>query len=251
METGKNKGWMMKIAVVDDNKTDLELFLKLVKTYEEKYHRTIYVQGFTGGEDFLKEFQKGKFSAVFLDIYMDGINGVETAKAIRQKDEGVRLFFTTTSADHLADGFAVEATHYLIKPLTAEKIEEAMHRLRDFFAKEESMIVFSDGRKEISVPKSQILYIETIRNGIMIYCRKEAIPVRCSISAAMERLQFGNFLRCHRYSIVHLEAVVRVDDDSFVMTDGKRILLRRGGGKGVEKGEYYYFFGKKGGGCKC
>ena len=234
----------MNIAVVDDSKTDLELFLKLVGAYGKKHHRAIYIQGFTCGEDFLKEFQKGKFSAVFLDIYMDGINGVETAKAIRQKDEEVRLFFTTTSADHLADGFAVEATHYLFKPLTEEKIREAMHRLRDFFAKEESVIAFPSGSKEILIPKNQILYIETIRNGIMIYCRKEAIPVRCSVSAAMERLQFSNFLRCHRYSAVHLDAVERVEDDSFVMTDGKRILLRREGRKELKEAYYHYFMSK-------
>lgn len=239
----------MKIAAVDDNQTDLELFLKLAGAYGEKHHRTIYVQGFTDGKDFLREFQRGKFSAVFLDIYMDGLNGVETARAIRQKDEEVRLFFTTTSADHLADGFAVEATHYLLKPLTEEKIEEAMHRLRDFFAKEESVIVFPNGSKEILIPKNQILYIETIRNGIMIYCRQEAIPVRCSISAAMERLQFSNFLRCHRYSAVHLDAVVRVDDDSFVMTDGKRILLRREGRKELKEAYYHYFMDKVRGEC--
>lgn len=234
----------MKIAVVDDNKTDLELFLKLVGAYGEKYHRTIQVQGFTSGEDFLKEFQKGKFSAVFLDIYMGGMSGVETARTIRQKDEEVRLFFTTTSTDHLADGFAVEATHYLLKPLTEEKIEEAMHRLRDFFVQEENVIAFPNGSKEILIPKNQILYIETIRNGIMIYCRKEAIPVRCSISAAMERLQFSNFLRCHRYSAVHLDAVERVEDDFFVMTDGKRILLRREGRKELKEAYYHYFMSK-------
>lgn len=234
----------MKIAVVDDNKTDLELFLKLVGAYGEKHHRTIYIQGFSSGEDLLKEFQRGKFSAIFLDIYMGGINGVETAKAIRQKDEEVRLFFTTTSAEHLADGFAVEATHYLIKPLTEGKIEEAMHRLRDFFAKEKSVIVFPNGSKEILIPKNQILYIETIRNGIMIYCRKEAIPVRCSISEAMDRLQFSNFLRCHRYSAVHLDAVMRVEDDSFIMIDGKRILMRREGRKELKETYYHYFMDK-------
>ena len=234
----------MKIAVVDDNKTDLELFLKLVGAYGEKYHRTIYIQGFNSGEDLLREFQKEKFSAIFLDIYMGGINGVETAKAIRQKDEEVRLFFTTTSAEHLADGFAVEATHYLIKPLTEGKIEEAMHRLRDFFSKEKSVIVFPNGSKEILIPKNQILYIETIRNGIMIYCRKETIPVRCSISEAMERLKFSNFLRCHRYSAVHLNAVARVEDDSFVMTDGKRILMRREGRKELKEAYYHYCMDK-------
>lgn len=234
----------MKIAVVDDNKKDSELFLKLIESYEKKHHRMIYTQSFNSGENFLTEFQKGKFSAIFLDIYMGGINGVETAREIRQKDDEVRLFFTTTSSEHLADGFAVEATHYLIKPLTEEKIDEAMHRLRDFFAKEESIIVFPNGSKEISIPKNQILYIETIRNGIMVYCRKEAIPVRCSISEAMERLQFSNFLRCHRYSAVHLEAVVRVEDDSFVMADGKRILMRREGRKELKETYYNYFLDK-------
>ena len=96
----------------------------------------------------------------------------------------------------------------------------------------------------MQVPKNKILYIETIRNGIMVCCKDNQIPVRCSISAVMEKLQFSNFLRCHRYSVVCLDAVEKVENDSFIMTDGRRILLRREGRRELKEAYYRYFMNK-------
>ena len=116
----------MKIAVVDDNEADIELFLKLIEEYGNRYHKTIYVSVFSEGEELLKRFKKEKFSAIFLDIYMESISGVEAARKIRKKDKDVRLIFTTTSDEYFAEGFEVEATHYLLKPLDTKKIDEVM-----------------------------------------------------------------------------------------------------------------------------
>lgn len=234
----------MKIAVVDDNGADMKLFLKLIEEYAQRHHKTIHAGAFSKGEELLKRFQKEKFSAIFLDIYMDGISGVEVARKIRKKDKDVRLIFTTTSEEYFAEGFEVEATHYLVKPLNAKKIEEVMQRLHAFFDEEETMLTLESGSKEVKIPKNKILYIETIRNGIVICCKDNQIPVRCSISAAMEMLQFDSFLRCHRYSIVCLDAVERVENDSFIMTDGRRILLRREGRRELKEIYYRYFMNK-------
>lgn len=234
----------MKIAVVDDNEADIELFLKLIEEYGNRYHKTIYVSVFSEGEELLKRFQKEKFSAIFLDIYMESISGVEAARKIRKKDKDVRLIFTTTSDEYFAEGFEVEATHYLLKPLDTKKIDEVMKRLHDIFSEEEAMLILQSGSRQVQIPKNKILYIETIRNGIMICCRNNQISVRCSLSLAMEMLQSNNFLRCHRYSVVCLDAVERVENDSFIMTDGRRILLRREGRKELKETYYRYFMNK-------
>lgn len=234
----------MKIAIADDSTTDIELFLDLVKKYGESHHRTIDADTFCGGEELLENFQKGKFSAIFLDIYMNGISGVETARKIRETDKDVRLIFTTTSEEYFAEGFEVEATHYLLKPLDDRKVEEVMKRLHSFFEDEEIMLTLPNGCKEIQVPKNKILYIETMRNGIVICCENNQIPVRCSISMAMEMLPSSNFLRCHRYSIVCLDAVEKIESDAFIMTDGRRILLRRDGRKELKDTYYRYFISK-------
>lgn len=234
----------MKIAVVDDNEADVELFLKLIEEYAQRHHKTIYTVVFSKGEELLKKFKKEKFSAIFLDIYMEGISGVEAARKIRKKDTDVRLIFTTTSEEYFAEGFEVEATHYLLKPLNTKKIEEVMQRLHVFFDEEETMLTLQNGSRQVKIPKNKILYIETIRNGIMICCKDNQIPIHCSISVATEMLQCSNFLRCHRYSIVCLDAVEKVENDSFIMTDGRRILLRREGRKELKETYYRYFMNK-------
>ena len=67
---------------------------------------------------------------MILDIYMKGLNGMETARRMRQAMPGLPLAFLTSSRDFAVDAFALEALHYLVKPLTVESAQELLRRLR-------------------------------------------------------------------------------------------------------------------------
>ena len=200
----------MKIAICDDTKKDLDLCLNLVKDYQKTNDKEIIISTFESGETFLQTFEKGKYDVVFLDIYMQNLTGVQVAQAIRHLDKEIRLIFITTSTDHFADGFAVEATHYLVKPLTTEKINETMYRLRNLFVKDEVFLTLPNGSKTLQIPENQILYIETIRNGIEIHSTQGSFPIRCSLSSVMKQLRSECFLQCHRYFVVNLHAVEKI-----------------------------------------
>ena len=81
----------MKIAVVDDNEADVELFLKLIEEYAQMHHKTIYTVVFSKGEELLNKFKKEKFSAIFLDIYMEGYKRSGSRKKNQKK--GYRCAF--------------------------------------------------------------------------------------------------------------------------------------------------------------
>ena len=88
----------MNIAIIDDLKTDSDRLVELINTYMEQHRlqcRTMDL--FSSGEAFLVTFTAGKYHLIFLDIYMDGITGMETAKRIRQTDHDCRIIFITTS----------------------------------------------------------------------------------------------------------------------------------------------------------
>lgn len=79
--------------------------------------------------------QKSPFTVVFLDIYMNGANGIEIAREFRMSDSDCFLIFTTTSTDHALEGFRVRALHYLVKPYNEKEIstllDEILSRIPD------------------------------------------------------------------------------------------------------------------------
>lgn len=90
---------------------------------------------YENGEIFLAAAKERPFTAAFLDIYMNGADGMETARALRQTDTDCLLIFTTTSTDHALEGFQVRALHYLVKSYTegeiSSLIDEILSRIPD------------------------------------------------------------------------------------------------------------------------
>ena len=112
----------MRLAIVDDLKTERALL-------KERLSQQLALRGveadiweFESGEAFLAAEKERRFSAAFLDIYMDGMTGMEAAKELRKSDTDCLLVFTTTSTDHALEGFQVRALHYLVKPFSEEEL---------------------------------------------------------------------------------------------------------------------------------
>ncbi len=118
---------MMRIAVCDDEK-EVRLLLsgKIRKLYPEA---DVFCYG--SGEELLRSTEP--FDILFLDIQMEGQNGMETAARLRKKDRDVILVFITALEEYVFQAFDVGAFHYLVKPWTdgdlAALFDEIVRRL--------------------------------------------------------------------------------------------------------------------------
>lgn len=218
----------MKIAVCDDLKKDRLRLAELLEKYSKNHKKTYTVDFFNNGNALLQDFTKNKYDIIFLDIYMSGISGIETARKIRNIDKKAGIILTTTSTNFFREGFEVNATHYLIKPLQYEKFQEAMQRLDYTFdtLKSEQLII-QKGADTIRVPQNIISHIETIRNGIKIHICDKSINCRFPISKAEKQLDSRYFLRVHRSYIINMNHVDEIQDDFFIMGNGDRVLIRK------------------------
>ena len=108
----------MKAAIIDDLAICREEMRESLKRYlEETYSGDIpVIREFESGEDFLSHFRPGDYDIIFIDQYMNGLSGINTAKRIREKDELAALVFVTTSLSHAIDSYEVRACGYLVKP---------------------------------------------------------------------------------------------------------------------------------------
>ena len=100
---------ILKIALVDDERNCLDEMARLCGDFSAQTGRPVEAVSFTSGEAFLDAFEGGGFSVVFMDIYMDGIDGIAAALQMRGMDSGCLLVFLTSSTEFMPDAFSCHA----------------------------------------------------------------------------------------------------------------------------------------------
>ena len=113
----------MRIAIVDDLADERALLREQLTRQLARRGAEAELLEFDSGEAFLAAEKERRFTAAFLDIYMEGMTGMEAARTLRKTDTDCLLVFTTTSTDHALEGFQVRALHYLVKPFAEAEID--------------------------------------------------------------------------------------------------------------------------------
>ena len=212
----------MNIAVVDDEKVILDQISGLVR----KQMPDCYLESYATGEGLLEAVKR--FDIVFLDIQMDGMDGIETARSLRKKQDDIVLIFVTGNREYVFDAIDLYAFHYLLKPVNEDKFREVLERAAGEVAKKKEKRGLFIKRRNLTLDQADILYIESRAKKVEIHTdgSKDIIE----IYATMEELegQLGeDFYRCHRAYIVNMAHITEYDNDSITITNGDRIYLTK------------------------
>ena len=116
----------MNIAITDDDPKDREKIIQILSEYAASNHMELSVSEYGSAGEFLAGYRPLLYSAVFLDIYMDGMSGIEAAQKIRETDRDAIIVFLTTSEDHMPDAFRLHAYEYIVKPVRKEDLFPVM-----------------------------------------------------------------------------------------------------------------------------
>jgi DNA-binding LytR/AlgR family response regulator len=210
----------LDIAVVDDEKAIREHICGLVEERQPESR----IEAYATGEELLASGKR--FDIVFLDIQMEGMNGIEAARSLREKQGDTVLVFITGIKDYVFDAFDLYAFQYLLKPIDERKFAEVLERaVRESAKKKERRVLFIKSRN-LTLDQSEILYIESRAKKVEIHTVRQTIE----IYAAMDELegQLGeNFYRCHRAYIVNMDCITEYDGESITLTNGDRVYLTK------------------------
>ena len=216
----------MKIAICDDLQEER---LRLIpQLYEFLAANGISAElcEYDSGEALTAAFSKGLFSLIFLDIYMGGISGVETANRLKAADPDCTIIFTTTSREHGAEAFDVEAFHYLIKPIEREKLFSVLGKWYDLLC-EAKTVMLKCGRISREVYIRDILYIEVLGRNCTVHTSSEIIETQTPLSVIEAMLPKAEFCKPIRYCLAALGHIKAVDDDKLIMQGGETLPLSR------------------------
>lgn len=185
------------------------------------------IKTFDNGEDFLMGNPANQFDLVFLDVYMDAVNGLEIAKRLRQEDAAVQIVFITSSEDHALEAFRVKARQYLIKPVQAEEVQAVMDELRQRLVIAAPTVSLPVGGSKRQIAPKDILYAEVYGYQSYVHLAEEIVEVKMSLDDLASLLPDPDFLRCHRSYVVNLNYVKEIGRD-FIMKNGATVYIRRG-----------------------
>ena len=220
----------MNIAVVDDLKADSDRLVGFIDSYIEQHKlQRGTLDLFSSGETFLNTFTPGKYDLIFLDIYMDGITGMETAKRIRHTDHDCRIVFITTSPEFAVESYDVSASFYLLKPIEKNGVFAALDRCGLQAAERARSIEIPTPYGKASLPIHEISYTEYARRQILVHFKNgQDLVVSMSqkdFSALL--LQYPWFCDCIKGILVSFEDVEKLLEDRFLLKSGVQIPISR------------------------
>lgn len=119
----------MRIAMIDDEAADLISLNQMLKTWADHNRLDIACDSFSNGEDFLSAISRRQYDVVFMDIYMENTNGIQTATKMRQVSPDCFLIFLTSSREHMMEAFPCHAFDYLLKPVEETRLVKTLSDL--------------------------------------------------------------------------------------------------------------------------
>lgn len=234
----------MNIAIVDDQASEREHLKALLQTYAQQRNANLNCSEFGSGEEFLQSFAAYRYSVVFLDVYMGGMTGIETAKKIRESDKDTVLFFLTTSESHYSDAFSVFASAYFEKPCEQDGLFRALDHFLLRVDSRERTFSFSYARNDYSIPYSDLISLETQGNYIAITVRGgNVFRTRMTFSAARDKLD-ARFLTLMKGVVVNMDFIKEIEKNLCYLTSGSSLPVNKKKEKELRETWFNYKFAK-------
>lgn len=207
----------MNIAICDDSKSyinAIENYLDMLKPHKPDYD--VYMSG----EELVNAYENtgANYDAIFLDMEMGEIDGIDTANRIRQIDKYVIIVFVTSHKKYMQRSFECTPFRFLIKPVKFEDFtkvyDEILIKLKD----KAETVVFTENRNRIRLFCDDILFFESSAHHILIYTKDGKVhKIRKTITELMEVLDDNIFFKVHRAFVVNLGQIYQILENDIVM----------------------------------
>ena len=158
---------------------------------------------------------------VFLDIQMPGITGIEFARTISKR---TLVIFTTAYTEYALDSYEVDAIDYLIKPVEAERFQKAVEKAQSYHSlllqeEKEAIETIAEyffvkaERRYFKVNFSDILFVEGLKDYVILQLGEQRIITRMSLKAVFDLLPKDSFLRVNKSYIVNTAHIDSFDNN--------------------------------------
>lgn len=233
---------MLHFALCDDEESSRALLREAIARLPG-YRRgaDLRISEYRRGEDLLADMAEGygQFDLIFLDIYMGGLTGVETARRLRTAKNLSPIVFLTTSPNFGVEAFEVDAVGYLLKPVEEEKLAVLLGKI--FAPTHRPRVALRCGRERRYLDLSDILYAESFSHTVELHLGSgEIVSCTETLTELEKALSDPRFLRCHQSYLINMAHVSDVQTD-FLLNNGTHIPIPSRRRREMTDAYYRYF----------
>jgi len=233
----------IRVAIVEDNQDSTEALKKYLKKYSRDNNVIIDYFTFQDGDEIVS-FYESKYDVILLDIEMKRLDGMATAKIIREFDKDVIIIFITNTPQYAIKGYEVKALSYLLKPVPYFAFSQEMNNALDKIQKiKENHLLLTTENGIVKVNIYDVYYVETMKHYLIVHTKNGDFKSKLSMKKMEEDLKDGNFFRCNSCYLVNLDEVTGVNGD-FVNIKSCELKISRPRKKEFMEALTTYFGGK-------
>ena len=218
---------MIEIAICDDDKFTVDYIVNTLTHISKKNNLYINIHTFTSGMEFISNYNPSKsYDIIFLDILLDSLNGIDIAKHIRENNDITKIIFISSSSEYILDGYDVEASNYLIKPLDYEKLNKVFIKaIKSLYNTNSKLLKINQGSKTITLPLSKVLYFEVYNRKVIAILDNSTIEFYSRLSDIEVLISNYNFVRCHRSYLVNVCKISQLSSSEITLNNFTKIPI--------------------------
>jgi len=212
----------VKILIIDD---DLVFGERLAKLINEKFNdekNDIMIKSYISNLD-----MKQKFDYYFIDIMLEGENGINCGKTIIGKNYFAKIIYMSSEDSLVYDTFASKVYFFLRKGNLKQDLEKLWLKINQDNIKNDDYIEIVSDRKRQMILKKDIVYIESNRNKCQIYMLSNEYEVYKTLKSFLNELDTVQYFRLNSYTIINLEYVKSVNGKKVTLINNEEFLLKR------------------------
>lgn len=231
----------MFIAVCDDNSLDRKGILTLIDEYFLDKGLNYKIDEYIDSVNLVYEFQDGTNYDLVI-IYIQNQLGIEVAKDLRKMDYNGKIIFITDTPEFAVESYEVEATGYLLKPYTYEKLSTVMDRvIKDY---EVNVYRIRQRNKMVNVTYKDIIYVESNNSKCILHSDDGSnYVIYKRLNEIEEELKDNRFLRCHQSYLVNMDCICKADKQ-FEVSNGDTVNIRQRNLKSIKQRYFDYIDSK-------
>ena len=214
----------MNIAIVDDMQSEAAALKDLLAEYAGRDGLVFNFDEYTGGEAFLENYEAFRYTVIFLDIFMDGMTGIDVAEQLKHTDPDTPIVFLTTSSDHMGAALSIHAYDYIRKPVEKKRLfgmmDDLLRKQTELHAK---TLSFSSDKVDFALPIADIVSISTDGTNYLTITDKTGTEhrTRLTFSGVCEELADENrFILINRGFLVNMDYISRLTETECVLRGG-------------------------------
>lgn len=226
---------MRKIAICDDSKLDRQLLKVVIQTYFENNEEEFKIFEYELGDNLLDDIE---VELLFLDIIMNGTNGMKIARKLRDI-QFTPIIFLTAHADYAVESYEVYVAGYLLKPYDTNKLTLLLDEVLQRSVQKRIAVKVKKQHRYLEI--NDIMYVESDKHVLNIHLKdSRVIQTTEKLSELEKTINSKRFIRCHQSYLVNMDYIKDAKTD-FILSNDIRIPIRvRGRKEIIEKYHKYY-----------